>query len=139
MSLQDNTYVYGLLAERLFTSFRTLRGDPTASVLRYTETGGSTPYGSEPTGSLVASLANLACAVSSPGATTATAADGTQVQLREGERLFMFLTSAVTLMVTDEIEYESMQWRALSGGPGRPLVVNDPCGLSWGVFTRVGP
>lgn len=87
------------------------KGQPTASILRYTQVGGNAAHGVAPTATLVANLANLRCISNVLGEYDVRSRGPTPVQLREGDRDFEFLDE--TLYANDVIEFEGRHWTVL--------------------------
>lgn len=90
---------------------RAIQGNPTASILRYTESGGA-PYAFiQPTLSLVADLANLRIAVYNE---VARIERKWGVLYEGGDYEFHFYLDSIEVNQTDVIEYDGHQYRVIS-------------------------
>jgi hypothetical protein len=118
-------HIHNFARKALRRAWRTLsvfQGAPTASILRYTMTGGDAFAGIAPTPALVANLSGLRVVENRPEHYGSESRGPAKVQLREGDREFWFLdipaaggVDANMLLATDVIDFEGRHWAPLEG------------------------
>lgn len=106
----------GLMEKAGWQHDRASQGNPTLSILRYTETGGDASVAIEGTYSLTASLANIPCAVyDTPGRFERKY--GSIYEAGDKEFILYPTVDGVSIQIqpTDIISYDGDQYRAVGG------------------------
>lgn len=96
----------GNLHRMAFNQHRGLQGNQTASILRYTESGGNIAHGIAPTKTLVSGLADLPVLVDD---FTVRVAEVLGEEFRSGRKLFEF--ADVQVLTTDFVTWDSRRWK----------------------------
>lgn len=133
-AIRSNQFARRALRRALATLIR-LQGDQTADILRYTQSAAGNPaIGIPPTKALVSGLTGLLVLTDSVADTLLRKRAGSEIELKEGERLFFFIdipaagsVAANTLTGDDVILFGGVKW-----APVDRAVCNDSVtGHSW--------
>jgi len=119
--VQSSAYLRHAI-RRVFETCHHAQNDPTASILRYTTSGGDPFKSVAPAAVLVAGLAALRVVVDRPGFFEGRSRAPTGIQIEEGDREFWFLDIPATtgvpanrVQATDRILFQSEEWYPLEG------------------------